>query len=116
VKDILDLNPDEPEEQLAKMRDQVMDALLDGYPALARLQFARTRVGTKDESFIVLDALPVVVRNAFARDFACAACLIQSKWMIAPHVDWEKWVEQLKAGRQATPAGHRESEHAANHG
>ncbi|MDR5809112.1 hypothetical protein [Caballeronia sp. LZ019] len=96
MKDILDLNLDALDEQMAKMRDQVMDALLDGYPALARLQFARTRVGTKDESFIVLDALPTVVRNAFTEDFTCAACLIQTKWTVASHRDWEKWVERLK--------------------
>jgi hypothetical protein len=115
VMDILDLDLDEPEERMAKMRDQVMDALLDGYPALARLQFARTRAGTKDESFIVLDALPTVVRNAFTRDFTCTACLIQTKWMIACHRDWERWVQQLKAGPRATPEASRRSEYAASH-
>ncbi|CAB3804211.1 hypothetical protein LMG28614_05981 [Paraburkholderia ultramafica] len=104
MKDILDLESEELEERMAKMCDQVMDALLDGYPALSRLQFARTRMGTTHESFIVLDALPTVVRNAFTQNFTCAACLIQTKWKLARHADWEKWVEQLKAGTYA-PAG-----------
>lgn len=76
---------------IAIMKQAVITALLDGPDSLAAIDGAIVYLGDEEE-FIVLAAIPAILRREYLSTFHSTACLIRSRLRLASQKDWQAWV------------------------
>lgn len=76
---------------IAIMKQAVITALLDGPESLAAIDGAIVYLGD-DEEFILLAAIPAILRREYLSTYPSTARLIRSRLRLASREDWQAWV------------------------
>ncbi|WP_296651312.1 hypothetical protein [Paraburkholderia sp.] len=76
------------------MKQVVINALLDGPESLVAIDEAIVHLGD-DEEFVLLAAIPAVMRREYLLTFRSSACLTRSRLLLASREDWQAWVNSM---------------------